>query len=57
MSTKLVLIEPKSKTYTVFEGRNQVAKFKSEALLYPNEVEELRIDQWDGEDPDGDLVA
>lgn len=54
---QLVLIEPKSKTYSVFEGRQLKAKFVSDHLLYPSEVEELRQDLWDGEDPDGDLVA
>lgn len=61
-NTKFVVIDPKLKEYTVFDGREQILKAKSEFLLYPNEIEELRVnfhqeDLFDGEDPDGDLVA
>ena len=57
MSVKLVVVEAKSKTYSVYDGRNMTAKFVSEHLLYPSEVEELRQDLWDGNDLEGDLVA
>ena len=54
---QLVLIEPKLKKYSIYEGRELKAAFVSEHLLYPSEIEELRTDLWDGEDPEGDLVA
>lgn len=61
-NTKFVVIDPKLKEYTVFDGRERVLTAKSEYSLYPSEIEELRVnshneDLFDGEDPDGDLVA
>ena len=57
MSTNLVVIDSKAKTYAVYEGRKLKVKFKSDHLLYACEVEELREGNWEGEDPDGDLEA
>ena len=61
-NTKFVVIDPKLKEYTVFDGREQILKAKAEYHLYPSEIEELRVNShadelFDGEDPDGDLVA
>jgi hypothetical protein len=54
---QLIKIEPKLKKYSVYEGRTQQAVFVSDYLLTASEVEELRQDLWDGNDPDEDLVA
>ena len=61
--TKLVLIDPTRKQYTAYNGREKVLKVQSDILLYPEEVEAFRLnphadeDLFEGNDPDGDLVA
>lgn len=57
MPLNLVVIDAKTKSYSIYENRELKAKFTSEHLLYPSEVEELRTGLWDGEDPEGDLIA
>lgn len=61
-NNKFVLIDPKLKQYTAFEGRKKVLRVVSDRLLMPHEVEDYRInphadDDFNGEDPDGDLLA
>lgn len=57
--TNLVLIDTKSGVYKVFTDRKEVAKFQSQRQPTLIEIEELRnmSGDWDGEDPDGDLIA
>lgn len=62
MNNKFVVIDAKKREYTAFEGRTRVLKVVSDRPLMPHEVEEFRIsphadDDFDGNDPDGDLVA
>jgi hypothetical protein len=62
VNNKFVLIDPKLKQYVAFEGRKKVLKVKADRLLTPQEVEDYRTNphfdaEFDGEDPDGDLVA
>jgi len=61
-NSRFVVITPSKNEYQVFEGRKCLAKAVSQFPLYPDEVEALRLnchddDLFDGEDPDGDLVA
>lgn len=61
-NNKFVLIDPKLNQYTAFEGRKKVLKVQSNRPLMPKEVEDYRANphfdsDYDGEDPDGDLVA
>jgi predicted DNA-binding protein (UPF0251 family) len=61
-NSRFVVIDPKLKQYKVFEGSKCIATAISEYSLYPDEVETLRLnchddELFDGEDPDGDLIA
>lgn len=62
-NSKFVLIDPKLKQYTAYENGKKVLKVTSDRLLMPHEVEDFRInphaddEDFDGNDPDGDLVA
>ncbi len=62
VNNKFVLINPKLKQYVAFEGRKKVLKVVSNRLLTPREIEDYRANphydsDFDGNDPDGDLVA
>lgn len=63
---KLVLIDTKKNLYKYYEGREHVHTIHSDGPLNAAYVEEFRkdarnmikeMDDWDGEDPDNDLVA
>lgn len=63
---KLVKIDTKKNIYSYYEGRNKVHEVKSDAPMSAKYIEEFRtnarkmvseIEDWDGNDPDGDLVA
>jgi len=62
-NSKFVLIDPKLKQYTAYENGKKVLKVISDRPLMPSEVEDFRInphaddEDFDGNDPDGDLVA
>ena len=60
-NSKFVLINPKLKEYTAFNGRKEVLTVVSDRLLTPQEVEDYRLnpqadDDFDGEDIDGSMV-
>jgi len=62
INNKFVLIDPKARQYTAFDGGKRVLRVVSDRLLMPHEIEDFRLnphadDDFDGEDPDGDLVA
>lgn len=61
-NTKFVLIDPKLNKYTAFADGKKVLAVISDRPLMPHEVEDYRLnphadDDFDGEDPDGDLAA
>jgi hypothetical protein len=61
-NSKFVVITPKLHKYSAYDGRKCVLRVVSDRLLMPHEVEDFRLnphadDDFDGEDPDGDLVA
>lgn len=66
MTTKLVKIDTKKNIYSYYEGKQKVHAFVSDQPLTKDYVEQFRtdarsmindMDEWDGNDPDGDLVA
>lgn len=66
MTVKLVKIDTKKNIYSYYEGKQKVHKFISDQPLTKEYVEQFRtdarsmindMDEWDGNDPDGDLVA
>ena len=66
MKTKLVKINTKNHVYSYYEGQEKVHEIKSDQPLTKEYVEQFRtnaksiiseIEDWDGNDPDGDLVA
>lgn len=66
MTTKLVKIDTKKNIYSYYEGKQKVHEFISDQPLTKDYVEEFRtnarsmvsdMEDWDGNDPDGDLVA
>ncbi len=61
-NSKFVLIVPAKKEYTAYKGGKKVLKVVSDRPLMPHEVEDFRVnphadDDFDGNDPDGDMVA
>lgn len=59
-NSRFVVIDTKKKEYAAFDGRNHIMTVISDYPLYPEEVEAFRVNahnDFDGEDPDGDLVA
>lgn len=66
MTTKLVKIDTKKNIYSYYEGKQKIHEISSDQHLTKDYVEEFRtnarkivseIEEWDGNDPDGDLVA
>ena len=43
MNNKFVVIDPKLKQYTAYEGLKKVLRVRSDRLLTPAEVEDFRI--------------
>jgi len=66
MTVKLVKIDTKKNIYSYYEGKKKVHEFISDQPVSKEYVEEFRtnarsmindMDAYEGNDPDGDLVA
>lgn len=56
-NTKFVVIDPKLKQYSAYEGRNRVLRVVSDRLLTPQEVEDYRINPHADDEPEEDQLA
>lgn len=65
LNNQFVVIDPKALKFKYFEGTSLVHEIKSDQMLTPEHIEDFRKNarsmvqdmDWDGEDPDNDLVA